>query len=480
MMALAGADAPGSAKACAWACGARRRRSPSGSAGWSARGAVDVARIAARRAVRRLCHRLRRRGAPVPRRSRARPLAGMPAAPRAQPATQAAPAARRPLAGALGTTVRSHHDTSTPSTWWWSAAARPAPPRPADLARPAGRCCCSTGGPHQALRRRHSAAAGRGLRHSGPICWSRVITLGAHDRAVRPPAWTCRSTAAMSAWWTATFRRMAARPRRGAGARCASRHLRAHRARRRRHRAVVVPSRTRRRLRASAAQSRHAHRRRRRALGGGAPERAGRGADPLRLRLPRDRRGAARGSLPTTTASAATSYYQGQLSPDFYAWVFPHGDTASIGTGTRAARASRCAVRSPSCAGRPASTGSRRVRREGAPIPLKPAEALGQRPRRRAGRRCGGRRRAGLRRGHLLRHAGRPARGRSRRTNCLATGDARALATARKRFMKEPRPVFWVLGIMQYFWYSTDKRRETLRRASAPTRTSSASPGRPT
>jgi geranylgeranyl reductase len=27
--------------------------------------------------------------------------------------------------------------------------------------------------------------------------------------------------------------------------------------------------------------------------------------------------------------------------------------------------------------------------------------------------------------------------------------------------MKEHRMTFWVLGIMQYFWYSTDKRRES-------------------
>jgi hypothetical protein len=30
----------------------------------------------------------------------------------------------------------------------------------------------------------------------------------------------------------------------------------------------------------------------------------------------------------------------------------------------------------------------------------------------------------------------------------------------RKRFMKAHGKVFWVLGIMQYFWYSSDKRRE--------------------
>ena len=27
-------------------------------------------------------------------------------------------------------------------------------------------------------------------------------------------------------------------------------------------------------------------------------------------------------------------YYRGALSPDFYGWVFPHGDTMSIGTGS--------------------------------------------------------------------------------------------------------------------------------------------------
>jgi geranylgeranyl reductase len=43
---------------------------------------------------------------------------------------------------------------------------------------------------------------------------------------------------------------------------------------------------------------------------------------------------------------------------------------------------------------------------------------------------------------------------------CLATGNARALGLARKRFMKAHGRVFWILGIMQYFWYSSDKRRE--------------------
>ena len=42
----------------------------------------------------------------------------------------------------------------------------------------------------------------------------------------------------------------------------------------------------------------------------------------------------------------------------------------------------------------------------------------------------------------------------------LVTGKARALRKARRRFMREHGKVFWVLGMMQYFWYSSDKRRE--------------------
>jgi geranylgeranyl reductase len=42
----------------------------------------------------------------------------------------------------------------------------------------------------------------------------------------------------------------------------------------------------------------------------------------------------------------------------------------------------------------------------------------------------------------------------------LVSGQAAALKLARKRFMKEHGRVFWILGIMQTFWYSSDKRRE--------------------
>jgi len=42
----------------------------------------------------------------------------------------------------------------------------------------------------------------------------------------------------------------------------------------------------------------------------------------------------------------------------------------------------------------------------------------------------------------------------------LQTGDAKNLQMARKQFMKEHGTVFTVLGIMQWFWYSSEKRRE--------------------
>jgi len=42
----------------------------------------------------------------------------------------------------------------------------------------------------------------------------------------------------------------------------------------------------------------------------------------------------------------------------------------------------------------------------------------------------------------------------------LATGKLAALKSARQRFMRRHGMVFRVLGIMQWFWYSSDRRRE--------------------
>ena len=42
----------------------------------------------------------------------------------------------------------------------------------------------------------------------------------------------------------------------------------------------------------------------------------------------------------------------------------------------------------------------------------------------------------------------------------VETGDARALKLVAKRFRKAHGRVFFILGILQKFWYSSDKRRE--------------------
>jgi geranylgeranyl reductase len=151
-------------------------------------------------------------------------------------------------------------------------------------------------------------------------------------------------------------------------------------------------------------------------------------------------------------------YYRGSLSPDFYGWVFPHGSTLSVGTGSADKGFSlRSAV------GRLREVSGldklETLRREGAPIPLKPLPRWDD--------------------GHDVVLAGdaagvvAPASGEGiyyamvggrlageAAHAFLATGDARQLATARKRFMREHGRVFWVLGVMQHFWYSSDKRRE--------------------
>ena len=152
-------------------------------------------------------------------------------------------------------------------------------------------------------------------------------------------------------------------------------------------------------------------------------------------------------------------FYQGHLSPDFYAWIFPHGDTASIGVGSaRKGFSLKGAIKTL----RPA-TGSGRLRDPAQGRRADPDEALeamGQRPRHRAGGRRRRRGRPGFGRGHLLCHGRRPGRGGRRSDAFLNTGQVKALATARKRFMKANGTVFLMLGIMQHFWYRSDKRRE--------------------
>jgi geranylgeranyl reductase len=150
--------------------------------------------------------------------------------------------------------------------------------------------------------------------------------------------------------------------------------------------------------------------------------------------------------------------YNGSLSPDFYSWVFPHGDTASIGTGTAKKGFSiRGAV------GRLRESmglaGAETIRREGAPIPLRPLKRWDNgRDVLLAGDAAGVVAPAS---GEGIYYAMEGGRLAAESVDALcATGDARALRSARKRFMKAHGKVFFILGIMQLFWYANDKRRE--------------------
>jgi geranylgeranyl reductase len=151
-------------------------------------------------------------------------------------------------------------------------------------------------------------------------------------------------------------------------------------------------------------------------------------------------------------------FYQAVLSPDFYAWVFPHGDTASVGVGSaQKGFALRDAV--GRLRRREGLAACETIRREGAPIPLKPlrkwdngrdvlvtgdaagvvAPASGE----------------GI---YYAMVAGREAA--KAADAFLASGSPKALGEARRAFMRAHGRVFWILGIMQHFWYRNDRRRE--------------------
>ena len=150
--------------------------------------------------------------------------------------------------------------------------------------------------------------------------------------------------------------------------------------------------------------------------------------------------------------------YQGTLSPDFYSWIFPHGQTTSVGTGTMrkgfSMRGAVAALRQSSGLGN-----AETIRREGAPIPLKPLRKWDNgRDLVLAGDAAGVVAPASGEGIYYAMAGGRFAADAVDRF--LATGDARALASARRGFMRLHGPVFWILGIMQRYWYSNDGRRE--------------------
>ncbi len=151
-------------------------------------------------------------------------------------------------------------------------------------------------------------------------------------------------------------------------------------------------------------------------------------------------------------------YYQGLVSPDFYGWVFPHGETVSIGSGSMhkgfSLRQSVSALREAA-----GLAGTETLRREGAPIPLRPMRRWDNgRDVMIAGDAAGVGAPASGEGSNYAMEGGRLA---AEAANVfLAPGQVRALRAARRRCMRAHGRVFWMLRMMQWFWYSSDKRRE--------------------
>jgi geranylgeranyl reductase len=157
-------------------------------------------------------------------------------------------------------------------------------------------------------------------------------------------------------------------------------------------------------------------------------------------------------------ARRADVYYDCGLSPDFYAWIFPHGPETSIGTGSLRAgfdvRGAVSALRRET-----GLDACETIRREGAPIPLRPLDWWDN------GRDvvvCGDA--AGvvapasgegifyaMTSGRLVAEAVAEA---------IRLGKPSRLARARRRFMWQHGLVFRVLDVMQDTWYGTRDRKE--------------------
>ncbi len=151
-------------------------------------------------------------------------------------------------------------------------------------------------------------------------------------------------------------------------------------------------------------------------------------------------------------------YYQGPLSPDFYAWIFPHGKTTSIGTGSLQQgfklRSAVAQLREST-----GLTDAETIRREGAPIPLEPLRRWDNGRDVIVGGDAAGT--VAPASGEGIYYAMTSGRYVAQAVEAtLRTGNPKHLRSARRRFMWEHGQVFRVLGIMQRFWYSNDNRRE--------------------
>ena len=150
--------------------------------------------------------------------------------------------------------------------------------------------------------------------------------------------------------------------------------------------------------------------------------------------------------------------YDGKISPDFYGWVFPHGKYASVGMGTgvdgvdlkKATKMLRESTNLSEC---------QTIRKEGAPIPLKPLDKWdNNKDLVVAGDAAGV---VAPSSGEGIYYAMIGGEEAAYAINkFLDSNNAKDLTLARKRFMANHKTVFKVLGAMQNAYYKSDERRE--------------------
>ncbi len=151
-------------------------------------------------------------------------------------------------------------------------------------------------------------------------------------------------------------------------------------------------------------------------------------------------------------------FYAQEISPDFYGWVFPHGPVASIGVGSVAKgfdlRAATAKLRAAA-----GLADAETVRREGAPLPLQSLKRWDNgRDTLLVGDAAGA---VAPSSGEGIFYAMLSGRLAAETAHeFLVSRSPAVLRQARTRFMREHGQVFAILGLMQRFWYRTDRRRE--------------------
>lgn len=164
------------------------------------------------------------------------------------------------------------------------------------------------------------------------------------------------------------------------------------------------------------------------------------------------------GEVPDFAADRCDVVYDGRISPDFYGWVFPHGSQISVGCGS--AVKGHDLRKATGDLRRYAGLGDYRIlRREGAPLPLKPMRRWDNgRNVLLAGDAAGTVAPASGEGIHYAMLCGRLCA--EAVNTCLETGKASSLRQARRAFMRAHGRIFFILGVLQSIWYRNDRFRE--------------------